>query len=74
MSDNINVIPANDCAVIHEISLCIYQSLLEIRYQLPELLRKKYQKVPWHDISRQAVFMMKLKEGFSKTQDKYALT
>ncbi len=74
MSDNISMALANDCAVIYKISHCIYQALLEIQYQPSELLRKKYREVPWHDISSQAVFMMKLKEGFSKTQDNYALT
>lgn len=32
MSDNASVTLANDSAVIHEISLCIDQAILEIQY------------------------------------------
>lgn len=73
MSDNTSVEPDNDSAVIHEISLCIYQAILDLQYQQPELLRKKYTKVSWYDILNRAFFMMNLKEGFSKTQDRNAL-
>lgn len=74
MSDNASVTLANDSAVIHEISLCIDQTILEIQYQPPELLRKKYRKVSGYDILSSSLFMMNLKEGFSKIQDKNAQT
>jgi hypothetical protein len=73
MPDNASVTPATDSAVIHETSLCVYQAILGLQHQQPELLREKYRNVPWRDARNQAVFMMKLKEGLSKTQDKEAL-
>jgi hypothetical protein len=42
MSDYASVTPANDSAVIHKISLCVYQAILEIQQQQPELLKEKY--------------------------------
>jgi hypothetical protein len=73
MPDNASVIPADDSAVIHEISLYVYQTLIEIQQQQPELIREKYRNVPWRDARNQSVFMMKLKEGLSKSPDKEAL-
>jgi hypothetical protein len=73
MPDNASAIPANDSAVIHEISLCVYQAILEIQQQQPELLKEKFRNVPWRDARNHSVFMMKLKEGISKTQDTEAL-
>ncbi|MGB5963750.1 MAG: NYN domain-containing protein [Coleofasciculaceae cyanobacterium] len=73
MPDNASVIPAADSAVIHEISLYVYQTLIEIQQQQPELIKEKYRKVPWRDARNQSVFMMKLKEGLSNSPDKEAL-
>jgi hypothetical protein len=42
MLDNASVTPAHDSAVIHQISLCVYQAILEIQQQPPELLKEKY--------------------------------
>lgn len=73
MPDNASATPANDSAVIHEISLCVYQAILDIQQQQPELLKEKFRNVPWRDARNHSVFMMKLKEGLSKTQDTEAL-
>ena len=73
MPDNASVTPANDSAVIHEISLCVYQAILEIQHQQPELLQEKYRNVPWRNARNQSVFMSKLKEGLSKTENQEAL-
>lgn len=73
MPDNASVIPADDSAVIHEISLYVYQTLIEIQQQQPELIKEKYRKVPWRDARNQSVFMMKLKEGLSHSLDKESL-
>lgn len=73
MPDNASVTPANDSTVIHEINLCVYQAILEIQHQQPELLKEKYRNVPWRDARNQAVFMLKLQEGLSNTQDTEAL-
>lgn len=73
MLDNATVIPADDSAVIHEISLYVYQTLIEIQQQQPELIKEKYRKVPWRDARNQSIFMMKLKEGLSNSPDKESL-
>jgi hypothetical protein len=38
MLDNASVTPGNDSAVIHQVSLCVYQAILEIQQQQPEFL------------------------------------
>lgn len=73
MPDNASMIPADDSAVIHEISLYVYQAIIEIQQHQPELLREKYRNVPWRDGRNQSIFMIKLKEEFSKIQDQEAL-
>lgn len=73
MPDNASVIPADDSAVIHEISLYVYQTIIEIQQQQPELIKEKYRNVPWRDARNQSVFMMKLKEVLSKSPDKSSL-
>lgn len=73
MLDNASVIPADNSAVIHEISLYVYQNLIELQQQQPQLLKEKYRNVPWRDARNQSVFMLKLKEGLSKTSQKEEL-
>ncbi len=73
MPDNASVTPANTSAVIDEISLCVYQAILEIQQQQPELLREKYKNVPWRNVRNQSAFLEKLKEGLSKTRNQEAL-
>lgn len=73
MPDNANVMPADDSAVIHEISLYVYQTLIELQQHQPELLKEKYRTIPWRDARNQSVFLMKLKEILSKSPNKEAL-
>lgn len=73
MSDNANVTPANDSAVIHKISLCVYQAILEIQQQQPELLKEKYRNIPWHDTRHRSTLRVKLEAGISNTQDQELL-
>jgi O6-methylguanine-DNA--protein-cysteine methyltransferase len=73
MLDNASVTPAHDSAVIDEISLCIYQAILEIQQQQPELLQEKYRHVPWRDPRNRSTFLLKLKAGISHTQKQDAL-
>ena len=73
MPDNASVMPADDSAVIHEISLYVYQTLIEIQQHQPQLIREKYRNVPWRDARNQSVFMIKLKEVLSKSQDQESL-
>ncbi len=72
MSDNASVTPALDSAVTHAIALCVYQAVLEIQQQQPELLKEKYRTIPWRDARNRSTFLIKLKEGISKTQDQEA--
>jgi O6-methylguanine-DNA--protein-cysteine methyltransferase len=74
MLDNASVTPENDSAVINEISLCVYQAILEIQQQQPELLREKYRSVPWHEARNRSTFLVKLKQGLSTSQDQETLT
>jgi hypothetical protein len=73
MPDNASVTPANDSAVIAKISLCVYQAILEIQQQQPELLTQKYRTVPWKDARNRSAFLSKLKQGLSQTRDREAL-
>jgi hypothetical protein len=73
MPDNASVTPADDSAVINEISLCVYQAILEIQQQQPELLREKYRNFPWRDARNQSAFLVKLKDRLSPTQNQQAL-
>jgi len=73
MPDNASVIPADDSAVIHEISLYVYQTLIEIQQHQPQLIREKYRNVRWRDARNQSVFLMKLKEGLSRSHDQESL-
>lgn len=73
MSDNVSVTPANDSAVIERISLFVYQAILEIQQQQPELLKEKYRNIPWHDTRHRSTFRVKLEAGISNTQDQELL-
>jgi hypothetical protein len=73
MLDNASVTRANDSAVIHEISLYVYQAILEIQQQQPEFLKEKYRTIPWRDTRHRATFLAKLKQGISQTQEREAL-
>jgi len=67
MSDNASAITANNSAVIHQTSLCVYQAILDIQQQQPELLREKYRNVSWRNPRNQSFLLLKLKEGLSKS-------
>lgn len=73
MLDNANVTPANDSTFVHQLSLCVYQAILEIQQQQPELLKEKYRTVSWQDARNQSIFLVKLKAGISNTQNQEAL-
>lgn len=66
MPDNASVTPIKDSAVIHEITVCVYQAILEIQQQQPEYLREKYRNIPWHEQRNRSKFLTKLNEGISK--------
>lgn len=69
MPDNASVTPANDSAVIDQITRCVYEAILEIQQQQPELLTTKYRTVSWKDARNRSAFLSKLKQGLSQTRD-----
>jgi hypothetical protein len=73
MPDNTSMRLAHDSAVINEVSLYVYQAILEIQQQQPELLGEKYRNIPWHDARNQSAFLVKLKEKLSRAQNQESL-
>jgi uncharacterized ubiquitin-like protein YukD len=73
MPDNTSMRLADNSAVINEVSLYVYQSILEIQQKQPELLGEKYRNIPWGDARNQSAFLAKLKEKLSKAQNQEAL-
>ena len=73
MPDNASVTPAKDSAIFHEISLCVYQAILEIQQQQPELLKEKYRTIPWHHDQHQSNFVLKLNASISTTNNQNVL-
>ncbi|HEY9673922.1 MAG TPA: NYN domain-containing protein [Waterburya sp.] len=73
MPDNASVTPAKDSAISHQISLCVYQAILEIQQQQPELLKEKYRTIPWHHARNQSNFLLKLRAGISTTNNEDVL-
>jgi hypothetical protein len=73
MQDNASMTQANNSAVINEISLFVYQAILEIQQQQPELLKEKYRTVAWRDARNRSAFLRKLKEGLGNPTNQEAL-
>ncbi|MBD1932747.1 MULTISPECIES: NYN domain-containing protein [Cyanophyceae] len=73
MPDNPSLRAANDSAVIHQISLCVYQAIISIQQYEPELLSEKYRNAPWSDTRYQSAFLLKLEAELSKAQDRDTL-
>jgi O6-methylguanine-DNA--protein-cysteine methyltransferase len=73
MLNNASVTLAYDSAVIHEVSLCVYQVVLEIQQQQPEFLTEKYRNVSWSEARNRSTLLMKLQQGMSKTRNRTAL-
>jgi hypothetical protein len=61
--------PVSDSATINEISRFVYQAILNIQQQQPELLHEKYRKVQWSNARNQSIFLEKLKAELSNAQD-----
>ncbi|HBB33357.1 MAG TPA: NYN domain-containing protein [Cyanobacteria bacterium UBA8803] len=66
MSDN-SILPlVNDSAVIEEITLSVYQAILAIQQQQPELLQEKYRMLQWGNARYQSAFLSKLRAELAK--------
>lgn len=61
--------PISDSAVINAISLFVYQAIVHIQQQQPELLDEKYRKVQWNNARNQSLFLNKLNEQLKLAQD-----
>ncbi|NEO74848.1 hypothetical protein [Moorena sp. SIO4G3] len=59
----------NDSAAINEISLYLYQAILELQQQQSELLKEKYRKIAWDKPRHQSAFLANLKSELSQEQD-----
>ncbi|NET64931.1 MAG: NYN domain-containing protein [Moorea sp. SIO1G6] len=59
----------NDSAAINEISLYLYQAILEVQQQQSELLKEKYRKIAWDKPRHQSAFLTKFKSELSQEQD-----
>ena len=73
MPDNNSLTLTNNSAIIDTICLQIYQAILEIQQQQPELLKEKYRNVLWQIPRNQATFLRKLKEGLNHKNHQQAL-
>ncbi|NEP59258.1 MAG: NYN domain-containing protein [Symploca sp. SIO2G7] len=73
MPDNNSVTQTNNSTVIHSICLYIYQTILEIQEQQPQLLKEKYRNVLWQAPRHQATVLRKLKEGLNQTKNQQVL-
>jgi len=73
MLDNDSVTQTDNSTVIHSICLHIYQTILEIQEQQPELLKEKYRNVLWQAPRYQATVLEKLKERLHQTKNQQVL-
>ncbi|MEQ9373015.1 MAG: NYN domain-containing protein [Coleofasciculus chthonoplastes F3-SA18-01] len=72
MSDPSNAPLATDTATIAQICDRVYQIVLDIQQQHPELLKQKYRTIPWHTSHNQSVFITKLKARLTHVEDEEA--
>ncbi|MEQ8462249.1 NYN domain-containing protein [Coleofasciculus sp. E1-EBD-02] len=69
MSDPSSAPLATDTAIIDQICDRVYQIVLDIQQQHPELLKEKYRKIPWHTSHNQSVLITKLKARLTQAED-----
>ncbi|MEQ8537284.1 MAG: NYN domain-containing protein [Coleofasciculus sp. D1-CHI-01] len=72
MSDPSSVPLATDTVTIDQICDRVYQIVLDIQQQHPELLKQKYRTTPWHTSHNQSVLITKLKARLTQAEDKEA--
>lgn len=72
MSDPSSVPLATDTVTIDQICDRVYQIVLDIQQQHPELLKQKYRTIPWHTSHNQSVLITKLKARLTQAEDKEA--
>lgn len=73
MPDNLNLPNVNESAIIDKVTACVYQAILDIQQQQPELLTQKYRKINWQDTKNQSIFLDKLQAELSGVQEEKVL-
>jgi hypothetical protein len=69
MSDPSSAPLATDTAIIDQICDRVYQIVLDIQQQHPELLKEKYRTIPWRTPHNQSVLITKLKSRLTQADD-----
>lgn len=69
MSDPSSAPLATDTAIIDQICDRVYQIVLDIQQQHPELLKQKYRMTPWRNPQIQSAFITKLKARLTQAED-----
>lgn len=72
MSDPSSVPLGTDTVTIDQICDRVYQIVLDIQQQHPELLKEKYRTTPWHTPHNQSIFIKKLKARLIQAEDEEA--
>ena len=73
MSDNSGLLVTNNSTAINAISRYIYQTIVSIQKQHPELITSKYKSIPWQDPKYQSTLTNKFRKGLSHVKSKDAL-
>ncbi|HAG79707.1 MAG TPA: NYN domain-containing protein [Cyanobacteria bacterium UBA12227] len=69
MSDHLSLPLVSDSDAIAEISRSVYQAILDIQQQQPELLYEKYRTIQWCDTRYQSAISNKLNTALKEIQD-----
>ncbi|MEB3178297.1 MAG: hypothetical protein VKL59_04545 [Nostocaceae cyanobacterium] len=65
------LLPTNlDSALFHKIKNYVYQAIITLQQQQPDLLRDKYRHTPWHESNYRGALNNKLTEILSQPQDR----
>ncbi|MDT9342038.1 NYN domain-containing protein [Trichodesmium erythraeum 21-75] len=73
MSHNSGLLVTNNSTAISAISRYIYQTIVSIQKQHPELITSKYRSIPWQDPKYQFTLTNKFRKGLSHVKSKDVL-
>lgn len=69
MPDNSNLPKVNESAIVDKIAKFVYQFIIDIQQQQPELLNERYRRINWQEIKNQSLFLDKLKAEINWARD-----